>query len=199
MPSVLIELGFISNHAEEDFLNSEKGQVYMASAIYRAFKAYKIKLEGVDSSIKPEVKDVKTNKQESPKEQVVEPVKETVTENVPDPASAPIGGLNISKETNPEAADNAVNSDLDYRVQVATSTKKLELKSYNFKGHGDVSMSESHGKYKYYLGHFANFDDALAYQRELRAKDFEDAFLVVFYKDEEISLKKAENLSNQNK
>ncbi len=45
MPSILIELGFLSNSTEERFLNSEEGQVYMASAIYRAFKEYKIAFE----------------------------------------------------------------------------------------------------------------------------------------------------------
>jgi len=47
MPSVLVELGFLTNHKEEDFLNSEQGKVYMASAIYRAFKEYKSEQEGV--------------------------------------------------------------------------------------------------------------------------------------------------------
>jgi len=45
MPGVLVELGFLSNPSEEHFLRSEKGQVYMASAIYRAFKAYKLDYE----------------------------------------------------------------------------------------------------------------------------------------------------------
>ena len=45
MPSVLIELGFLTNRKEEDFLNSEKGKVYMSSAIFRAIKDYKIELE----------------------------------------------------------------------------------------------------------------------------------------------------------
>jgi len=45
MPGILIELGFLSNPTEERFLNSEKGQVYMASAIYRAFKEYKLAYE----------------------------------------------------------------------------------------------------------------------------------------------------------
>lgn len=42
MPSILIELGFLSNPSEEKFLNSIEGQEYMASAIYRAVKDYKI-------------------------------------------------------------------------------------------------------------------------------------------------------------
>lgn len=41
MPSVLIETGFISNPAEEKFLNSSQGQDYIASAIFRAFREFK--------------------------------------------------------------------------------------------------------------------------------------------------------------
>ena len=46
MPSVLIETGFLSNPEEEKFLISEKGQLYIASAICRAFSKFKAKLEG---------------------------------------------------------------------------------------------------------------------------------------------------------
>ncbi len=45
MPSVLIEVGYISNPAEERFLNSKYGQDIIASAIYRAFKQYKFKFD----------------------------------------------------------------------------------------------------------------------------------------------------------
>ena len=45
MPGVLIETGFITNADEEKYLNSEDGQDYIASAIYRAFKAYKQDIE----------------------------------------------------------------------------------------------------------------------------------------------------------
>lgn len=41
MPSVLVELGFITNAEEERFLVSEQGQDYLASAIFRAFRDYK--------------------------------------------------------------------------------------------------------------------------------------------------------------
>ncbi len=50
MPSVLIELGFLTNKEEEEFLISELGQDYLASAIYRAFKTYKSELERIETS-----------------------------------------------------------------------------------------------------------------------------------------------------
>lgn len=45
MPSVLIETGFISNSDEEKFLVSKKGQDYVASAIFRAFRDYKAAID----------------------------------------------------------------------------------------------------------------------------------------------------------
>ncbi|TDK43358.1 N-acetylmuramoyl-L-alanine amidase family protein [Algoriphagus formosus] len=46
MPSVLIELGFLSNSNEERFLMSKQGQEYMASAIFRSIRDYKNQIEG---------------------------------------------------------------------------------------------------------------------------------------------------------
>jgi len=45
MPSVLIETGFISNDEERKFITSKTGQVYLASAIFRAFRDFKKELE----------------------------------------------------------------------------------------------------------------------------------------------------------
>jgi N-acetylmuramoyl-L-alanine amidase len=52
MPSVLVELGFLTNPDEERYLMSEKGKDYMASAIFRAFRSYKEKIEGLNSQVK---------------------------------------------------------------------------------------------------------------------------------------------------
>ena len=46
MPSILVETGFLTNPEEEDFLQSDKGQDNLASAIFRAFKTYKEGFEG---------------------------------------------------------------------------------------------------------------------------------------------------------
>lgn len=45
MPSILVELGFISNPTEEQYMMSKEGQDYLASAIYRAFCTYKTNYE----------------------------------------------------------------------------------------------------------------------------------------------------------
>jgi len=41
MPSVLVELGFLTNQKEEAFVASEQGQTYLASAIFRAVRDYR--------------------------------------------------------------------------------------------------------------------------------------------------------------
>ena len=45
MPSVLVEIGFITNKEEEDYINSDKGQDEIVSNIVGAVKDYKQKLE----------------------------------------------------------------------------------------------------------------------------------------------------------
>lgn len=45
MPSVLVEIGFISNKDEEQYINSEKGQDEIVANIFNAIKLYKEKLE----------------------------------------------------------------------------------------------------------------------------------------------------------
>jgi len=45
MPAVLVELGFISNRQEEQYMRSERGQAILASALFRAIRDYKVALE----------------------------------------------------------------------------------------------------------------------------------------------------------
>jgi len=47
MPSVLTEIGYLTNPQEEKFLGSEKGQTYIAACLFRAFRKYKDEQEGV--------------------------------------------------------------------------------------------------------------------------------------------------------
>ena len=47
MPAVLVETGFINNHEEEDYLNSEAGQDAIVASIVRALGTYKAEVEQV--------------------------------------------------------------------------------------------------------------------------------------------------------
>ena len=46
MPSVLTEIGFLTNPLEEQFLGSEKGQKYVAASIFNGFRKFKDEVEG---------------------------------------------------------------------------------------------------------------------------------------------------------
>lgn len=46
MPSILTEIGYLTNPLEEQFLGSEKGQDYLAKAIFRGLRKYKDEQEG---------------------------------------------------------------------------------------------------------------------------------------------------------
>jgi N-acetylmuramoyl-L-alanine amidase len=48
MPSVLIEIGFLTNAKEEKYLTNKTNRTYVASGIYRAFKEYKVELESMN-------------------------------------------------------------------------------------------------------------------------------------------------------
>ena len=73
MPSILVECGFLTNPKEEEFLHSDLGQDYIASAIFRAFRSYKQSIEisaeavneksiDIVDTLKKEVLALKTNK-----------------------------------------------------------------------------------------------------------------------------------------
>lgn len=49
MPSVLVELGFVNNEREKEFLISEQGQSYLASGIFRAVRDYKNEVESINA------------------------------------------------------------------------------------------------------------------------------------------------------
>ena len=72
MPSILIETGFLTNPKEEDYLNSKQGKVYLASAIFRAFRSYK---ESIDmASIQVDNKEQNKEKKIEIKKEVIEKV-----------------------------------------------------------------------------------------------------------------------------
>ena len=58
----------------------------------------------------------------------------------------------------PNNSDSEVYPDITFKVQIAASTRKLETKSYNFKGLSDISREQINGIYKYYYGSTSNYN-----------------------------------------
>lgn len=174
MPSVLIETGFITNKEEEKFLASDIGQDYMASAIYRAFKDYKYEIEDKGKNSETEVK--KLNEPE-PKE-TIEPKEK------PD-----------KKEKNKikEESEKGV----VFKIQIATSSVKTELKPENFSGLEGVTLYEAGGLYRYTYGNEKNMGDANRLQLQLKEKGFKDAFIVAFKDGERIAISEAIKLQEK--
>lgn len=196
MPSILVELGFVSNASEEDFLNSEQGKVYMASALYRAFKEYKIYMEGVDKSIKPtQSQDSKAENTEKKKpEENVQEIKEEIKQEEKPKANQVVEKNDTSKiettiETQKIEANNA--DKVMFKVQIASSTTKIVLKPENFNGLKNVEEEKLETVYKYTVGNTSVFSEALSLQREIREKSYKDAFIVALYKGKRITLQEA--------
>ncbi len=54
MPSVLTEIGYLTNPLEETFLGSEQGQDYLAKALFRGLRKYKDEVEGTKKTYNDE-------------------------------------------------------------------------------------------------------------------------------------------------
>lgn len=180
MPSVLIETGFLTNPSEEKFLGSKDGQVQMANSIFKAFKRYKNKLEGISEEItndKVEIKTVEPEKKPEKNQEFTQKEKEPEKNNV----------------TNDNQVDTK--GKVIFKIQFDMSDKSIPLNSSRFKGlKTDEYMHD--GAYKYVTGNFVNdFNGANAYKNEVRKLGFSTAFVVAFLDGERINLEKGIKLA----
>jgi N-acetylmuramoyl-L-alanine amidase len=58
MPSILTEIGYLTNPLEEQFLGSEKGQDYLAKALFRGLRRYKDEVEGAKKEYNDEFENL---------------------------------------------------------------------------------------------------------------------------------------------
>ena len=84
-----------------------------------------------------------------------------------------------------------INKDIIFKVQIASGSRKLETKSYNFKGLKGVERVKVGNSYKYYYGKTSNYDEVIDYQKEVKAKGYSSAYIIAFKKGEKISVQKA--------
>lgn len=217
MPSVLTEIGYLSNLQEEQFLGSSKGQDYIASGLFRAFREYKDEVEGISKKYdddfenqKPfkmdkqdslEVKELKkSNHQEIPDSAIVRKVNETKInkedDKIKNSDSKKDTSISIKKDSkvntieDPEIVEkNNRKSEIVYKVQLLSSDKKLLFDSDKLKIIDKPGEYMDKGVYKYTAGEFIDKKDAIELQSQLRKNGFKDAFVIAMQGGKRIPLK----------
>jgi N-acetylmuramoyl-L-alanine amidase len=85
---------------------------------------------------------------------------------------------------------------ISFLVQIASSVKKLEIKAENFKGIEDVREIRTEERYKYAIGDFSNFNDAVAFWRKIRTI-VPDAFVIAIRNNKILPLDQAKVLTQE--
>ena len=165
MPSVLTELGFMTNKSELAYMNSEKGQNELARMLCNAVKEYFSHLDGAAGV---EAADVAVEYQP----EVEEPAEEQVEEAV---KAEP-----VKQQATSEVRSQSESAGEGYAIQLLASDKRLNSSDAQFKSYrGKVACYEGSGvlKYKYCFGEFSTREEA---QRNVAAvrKVFKDAFVI---------------------
>ncbi len=179
MPSVLTELGFISNYEEGKFLNSEEGQDKISTAIAQAILNYK-KGYMVDSSLFAEKTVVPQPKTEK---------------NVPENNNSNTSTKNkdiTKKQKNAEKVitkevDSTVEETLEkgnkqivYKIQIAAGGSKIKNTPANFKGLDSISVTQSNGRYKYYYGETHDYEIAKKLLKKAKEAGYQSSFITTF-------------------
>lgn len=163
MPSVLIEVGFVSNPQEERYLMSDQGQSYIASGIFRAVRSFKESIER---------RSRKLASASSGESAVM---------------SASVSG---SREAETGSHGSMMENRIGFRVQVSSSGNLISLDSEYFKGLEDIEVYESGGLYKYVTGYASSVEEIKEKRREINEL-FPDAFIVAVKNGQLIPLQEA--------
>ncbi len=179
-PSVLIELGFISNFKEELYMASERGQQELAKAIYNAFVLYK----------RDHDKKLGYTSRSSPNVPVFERVAQESTET--DTASGVVSPV-AARQTveNIQSGEVAKNSTVPvFKLQIRATSTELNINSPEFKGVKNIEMFREGGMYKYTVGNDTDIKKIQQLKRDLQSK-FPDTFIIAFHGDKKISVNEA--------
>ena len=173
MPSILVELGFISTPEEERYLNTESGTTTLANGIFRAFLTYKreqeIRLNGSSQTILPE--------------DIPQPEEEKET--------APPTGTTPKTEEKTVAAQTEDSGPV-FKIQILTSSRPLGKNAKRLKGLKNVDYYQEGGLYKYTYGASSDYNKVLRTKRSITAQ-FKDAFIIAFKNGKKMNVNAAIN------
>lgn len=171
-PSVLIELGFINNQSEAQFLSTKSGQQSMATAIYSGFRKYKRDFDKKQGKLVVESTEVEDISFDDVEEETIA-VKNDQNEDR-------ISQVPVSEKVrnNTASSNKKIEKDqIEYRVQFLVSPRKLSGNSPALKGLSPVSFYKDGSVYRYTYGSTTNFNEITKIQNLVRLK-FKDAFVI---------------------
>jgi len=93
-----------------------------------------------------------------------------------------------------KSMSNLNRNDIYFAVQISASRRKINLKSYNFKGLKDIWRTKSEKLYRYYTGKSFTIENAKKKLEEAKNKGYSNAFIVAYKGDKKISISDAVNL-----
>ncbi|MFW6095006.1 MAG: N-acetylmuramoyl-L-alanine amidase family protein [Bacteroidota bacterium] len=82
------------------------------------------------------------------------------------------------------------NDSISYKLQIAASVNKISTDADFFKNHENVEVHKDEDNYKYTVGNYDNYEEAVKYKEEIQ-EDFPGAFVVAYKNNQIISVKKA--------
>jgi N-acetylmuramoyl-L-alanine amidase len=162
MPSVLIELGFVSNAKECDFLMSKSGREKLAESIATAFGTYKNEIErhSKQTNVNSTIENEKEPKKVEASNEEINPKRDETPKN---------SGI----------IDIRTTKGVLYCVQVATSDKLLNANAKSLKAQSDLHFTIEKGLYKYYAAVSTSLSEVKKEYPQL-SKKFKGAFIVAF-------------------
>ena len=86
---------------------------------------------------------------------------------------------------------NKLNEKLVFKIQIAASKKKIDLKPYNFKGLKSISRTKNEKLFRYYYGSSSNYEKAKKLLQFAKNQGFKNAFIVPFLGTRKISITEA--------
>ena len=152
MPSVLVEVGFLTNKKEGQYLNSKKGQQEMATTISKAILNYRNLLAASVS-------------------------RQVINQNVPNDINPPMPVVEDEKEA-PTVYSNT--KGIVFKVQIAASARLLELTKENFKGLKGLSVQKGDKLYRYFYGQSNQYKAATRLKDKAIKAGYKHAFVVAF-------------------
>ena len=170
MPRILIELAFISNAKEEQYLASKNGQKQLATGIFEGFCNYY-------KEWRQTLIDHPSNETGEEEHNTAQPQEE--------------------KKENKSAAPKKSGNAPVFKVQILTSTTKLKSNDKSFKGE-KVDFYKDGNTYKYTCGASSDYNAIVKRCKELKKK-FSGAFIIAFRNGERIDTQEAIKEYNKNK